>query len=61
MSGVDSPANATPPSERVLTVDNLRAYYQTRYFGIEREVRAVDGVTLHVDRNEVYGVAGESS
>ena len=51
----------TPATERVLTVDHLRAYYQTRYFGIEREVRAVDGVTLHVDRNEVYGLAGESS
>jgi peptide/nickel transport system ATP-binding protein len=45
----------------VLTVRNLRAYYQTRYFGIKREVRAVDDVTLHVDRNEVYGLAGESS
>jgi peptide/nickel transport system ATP-binding protein len=53
--------NAALATERVLTVDNLRAYYQTRYFGIEREVRAVDGVTLHVDRNEVYGLAGESS
>ena len=49
---------AKPASERVLTVDNLQAYYQTRYFGIKREVRAVDGVTLHVDRNEVYGLAG---
>ena len=56
-----SAVNAAPATERVLTVDNLRAYYQTRYFGIEREVCAVDGVTLHVDRNEVYGLAGESS
>ena len=56
-----SAVNGSPQSERVLTVDNLRAYYQTRYFGIKREVRAVDGVTLHVDRNEVYGLAGESS
>ena len=50
-----------PASERVLTVRNLRAYYQTNYFGISREVRAVDGVSLHVDRNEIYGLAGESS
>ena len=56
-----SAVNAAPATGRVLTVDNLRAYYQTRYFGIEREVCAVDGVTLHVDRNEVYGLAGESS
>jgi peptide/nickel transport system ATP-binding protein len=32
-----------------------------KYFGIDREVRAVDDITLHVDRNEIYGLAGESS
>src|SRR5689334_18986153 len=50
-----------PATERVLAVSGLRAYYQTKYFGISREVRAVDGVSLHVDRNEIYGLAGESS
>jgi peptide/nickel transport system ATP-binding protein len=45
----------------ILAVENLRAYYQMRYFGIDREVRAVDGITLHVNRNEIYGIAGESS
>jgi peptide/nickel transport system ATP-binding protein len=45
----------------VLTVDGLRAYYQMKYFGIDREVRAVDDITLHIDRNEIYGLAGESS
>jgi peptide/nickel transport system ATP-binding protein len=44
-----------------LTVDGLRAYYQMRYFGIQREVRAVDGISLHVDTDEIYGLAGESS
>jgi len=34
---------------------------RTKYFGISREVRAVDGVSLHVDRGEIYGLAGESS
>ena len=33
----------------------------TRAFGIEREVRAVDDVSLSVARNEIYGLAGESS
>ena len=28
---------------------NLRAWYVTRAFGIEREVRAVDDVSLSVD------------
>jgi peptide/nickel transport system ATP-binding protein len=45
----------------VLTVTNLRAYYQTRMFGIEREVQAVDNVSLLVARGEIYGLAGESS
>jgi peptide/nickel transport system ATP-binding protein len=45
----------------VLTVYDLRAYYVTQAFGIQREVRAVDGVSLSVARNEIYGLAGESS
>lgn len=47
--------------EIVLRTDGLRAYYQMKYFGIEREVRAVDGISMHVRRNEIYGLAGESS
>lgn len=50
---------AAPPG--VLTVANLRAYYQTKYFGVEREVRAVDDISLTVRADEVYGIAGESS
>jgi peptide/nickel transport system ATP-binding protein len=45
----------------VLRVRNLRAYYLMRYFGVSREVRAVDDVSLAVRRNEIYGIAGESS
>src|SRR5471032_3336779 len=45
----------------VLTVSHLRAYYQTRSFGVKREVRAVDDVDLQVGANEIYGLAGESS
>ena len=45
----------------VLRTENLRAYYQMRYFGIEREVRAVDSITMEVRKNEIYGLAGESS
>ncbi|HMK80077.1 MAG TPA: ABC transporter ATP-binding protein [Xanthobacteraceae bacterium] len=47
--------------ERVLAVSDLRAWYQTRHFGVSREVRAVDGVSLQVARGEIYGLAGESS
>ena len=42
-------------------VSGLRAYYQTRQFGVERDVRAVDHVSLAVQPNEIYGLAGESS
>jgi peptide/nickel transport system ATP-binding protein len=45
----------------VLEVKNLKAYYLMNYFGIEREVRAVDDITMSVRKNEVYGIAGESS
>jgi peptide/nickel transport system ATP-binding protein len=45
----------------VLTVSNLRAYYRTAAFGVEREVRAVDDVSLTIEAGEIYGLAGESS
>src|SRR5687768_5955358 len=45
----------------VLEVKDLKAYYLMNYFGIEREVRAVDDITMNVRANEVYGIAGESS
>ncbi len=45
----------------LLSVQNLRAYYQTRAYGISRTVRAVDGVSFDLFPNEIYGVAGELS
>ena len=50
-----------PEEAPALSVDNLRAYYLMHYFGVEREVRAVDDISLVVRRNEIYGLAGESS
>ncbi len=47
--------------EDILTVEGLKAYYQMAYFGVEREVRAVDGITMNLKKGEVYGIAGESS
>lgn len=48
-------------SEPILTVENLKAYYTTKAFGIDREIRAVDDISLTVDKGEIYGIAGESS
>lgn len=48
-------------TDDVLKVEGLKAYYQMNYFGVRREVRAVDDVTLTIKRNEIYGIAGESS
>lgn len=45
----------------ILRVRDLKAYYQMNYFGVTREVRAVDGITMTVRKGEVYGIAGESS
>jgi peptide/nickel transport system ATP-binding protein len=45
----------------ILQVRDLKAYYLMHYFGVAREVRAVDDITMSVRANEVYGIAGESS
>ena len=60
MSAVPSQQVITPQGP-VLSVHGLKAYYRTRHFGVEREVRAVDGIDFEIQRNEIYGLAGESS
>jgi len=47
--------------EDILVVRNLKAYYKLDHFGISREVQAVDDISMSVRRNEIYGIAGESS
>ncbi len=49
---------ATSP---ILQVRDLKAYYRLKAFGVTREVRAVDDVSFSINRNEIYGLAGESS
>src|SRR5262245_48349348 len=48
-------------SDPVLAVSGLKAYYRTKAYGIEREVRAVDDIPLTIAAGEIYGLAGESS
>jgi ABC-type multidrug transport system fused ATPase/permease subunit len=51
-----------PDNDRpILSVRNLRAHFRTSHFGINRYVKAVDGITFDVKRGEIYGLAGESS
>jgi len=44
----------------VLNVKDLKAYYITSIYGIKRTVRAVDGISLKIKENEIFGIAGES-
>jgi peptide/nickel transport system ATP-binding protein len=44
----------------IMETNNLKAYYITQAYGVRRTVKAVDGVSLAVRENEVYGIAGES-
>jgi peptide/nickel transport system ATP-binding protein len=45
----------------ILTVTDLHAYYRIGRSKVPLDVRAVDGISLGIRRNEIYGIAGESS
>jgi peptide/nickel transport system ATP-binding protein len=47
--------------ETLLQVTGLKAFYKTEMYGISRQVRAIDDVSLELRPNEIYGLAGESS
>ena len=44
----------------IAEVKDLRAHYITTVYGIQRTVKAVDGISLEIREGEVYGIVGES-
>ena len=44
----------------IVETSNLKAYYMTRAYGVERTVKAVDNISLQINEGEVLGIAGES-
>ena len=44
----------------IIETKNLRAYYITKAYGVERTVKAVDDISISIEEGEVYGIAGES-
>ncbi|MFN3699120.1 MAG: ABC transporter ATP-binding protein [Dictyoglomus sp.] len=44
----------------ILRAENLKAYYLLDVGGSLKSVRAVDGVNISIEEDEIYGIAGES-
>jgi len=44
----------------IAAVRDLRAYYITNAYGVRRTVKAIDGVSIAIRPNEIFGIAGES-
>lgn len=47
-------------NDLLIKVHNLRAYYVTKIYGINRTIKAVDNVSFDIYKNEILGIAGES-
>jgi len=44
----------------IVEAKDITAHYITNVYGIKREVRAVDNISLSINKNEILGIAGES-
>ncbi len=46
--------------KNIVEASHLKAYYITQAYGVQRTVKAVDGISLAIRENEIFGIAGES-
>ncbi|MCA9836411.1 MAG: ABC transporter ATP-binding protein [Trueperaceae bacterium] len=46
--------------DAIVEAKDLKAYYITKAYGVERTVKAVDDISVSIKAGEVYGLAGES-
>lgn len=44
----------------VVKVEKLKAYYVTGIYGVKRTIKAIEDLSLEINKNEVLGIAGES-
>jgi len=44
----------------ILKTENLKSYYILEVMGKKRYIQAVDDVSIGINENEIYGIAGES-
>ena len=44
----------------IVKAEGVKAYYVTGVYGIKRTIRAVEDVSLEINKNEILGIAGES-
>lgn len=47
-------------NKTILRTEGLKAFYILDVFGTQKVVKAVNGISLEIRENEVYGIAGES-
>jgi peptide/nickel transport system ATP-binding protein len=44
----------------IIEANNLKAYYITNAYGVQRTVKAVDNISMRINEGEIFGIAGES-
>ena len=53
-------AGVAAEARNIVEARELKAWYITQAYGVQRTVKAVDDLTLDIREGEIYGIAGES-